>query len=137
MTREAVAKAYLTALGNADYEGLMSLFTTDAMVVSPLYGEQSADVFYRNLLQDSQRSELTFLDVFTNTETNKASLHFRYCWTMTDGAVVTFDCVDLFEFDADHRIKRLIIIYDTAGTRPAFDQLQRRVKTPQARSSPD
>jgi ketosteroid isomerase-like protein len=136
MTPEAVTKAYLGALGNADYEALMSLFATDAIVVSPLYGEQAAAVFYRNLLQDSHRSELTFLDVFTNADTDKASLHFRYRWTMTDGTVVTFDCVDVFEFDDDHRITRLVIIYDTAQARPAFDQLQ-RVKTPPKRSSPD
>lgn len=122
---EEVARRYLQALGDADYDALMQLFAADAKVVSPLYGEQPATKFYRELLLDTQDSRLTFLDVFTNAQQRKASLNFQYRWTMADGAIVEFDCVDIFEFDTDGKITKLKIIYDTAQTRPSFDQLHR------------
>jgi hypothetical protein len=40
--------------------------------------------------------------------------YFRYDWTLKDGKVVTFTCVDVFEFqDGSERIASMSIVYDT------------------------
>ena len=123
MNAVTIAKAYLDALTGGDYKALLQLFASDAVVLSPLYGEQPATAFYQKLLEDTRNSELTFLDVFTNESGRRVSLNFRYRWTMANGLVSEFDCVDIFDIDENGKITRLKIIYDTARTRPAFHQL--------------
>lgn len=114
---------YLEALKAADLEALLNLFAAEALVHSPLYGSRKASLFYRNLLADTRTSELKPLDVFINTESRTAALHFLYEWTMRDGSKITFDCVDIFSFDESGKISDLKIIYDTAATRPLFEAL--------------
>ena len=44
---------------------------------------------------------------------------------MKNGSVVAFDCVDVFEFEEKtDKILALSIIYDSAQTRSAFDELR-------------
>lgn len=124
MNHTQALQTYLEALGKADYQKLMALFSQNALVLSPLYGEQPAAAFYKDLFQDTRASELTFLDVFTNTAGNKACINFIYRWTMADGSITVFDCVDVVEFDENGKIKRLKIIYDTAQTREKFNGLK-------------
>lgn len=124
MNHTQALKTYLDALGKADYQKLMALFSEDALVLSPLYGERPAAAFYKDLFQDTRASELTFLDVFTNPHGDKACINFLYRWTMADGSVTVFDCVDVVEFDPNGKIKQLKIIYDTAQTREKFDSLK-------------
>jgi len=109
-------------LQKADYEQLMQLFASDAVVLSPLYGKRPAAAFYKDLFADTQQSELTYLTTFTDPTERKIAVNFLYRWTLADGAVTTFDCVDIFELDENGKIKLLKIIYDTAKTRPMFQQ---------------
>ncbi len=124
MNREQILTAYLRALEQANYTELITLLADDAKVLSPLYGEQNAATFYQTLFQDTQSSELTLLDIFFNVSNDKACINFLYRWTMADGAVVEFDCVDIVEFDSKAKIKRLKIIYDTARARALFQKLK-------------
>jgi hypothetical protein len=58
-----LAVAYLSALGRADLDALRALFTTGAVVHSPLYGPMPAEDFYAALLADTARSQLTLRGV--------------------------------------------------------------------------
>lgn len=121
---EAIMQAYLKALESADLTAILSLFSKDAKVHSPLYGERPAKAFFPELLQDSRTSRIEPLAFFGSSQANRGAVNFHYHWTLADGQAVTFDCVDLFDFDQRGKIKRLRIIYDTAQTRPALAQLR-------------
>lgn len=124
MKLQAIFQAYLDALNQADYESIIQLFAPNATVFSPLYGEQLATSFYRKLLNDTEASEVQLIDIFANDTHRKACLQFLYKWTMNDGSVVRFECVDVVEFDENQKITTLKIIYDTAAARPTFNQLR-------------
>ena len=116
-------KTYLRCLETADYETLISLFADDAVVHSPLYGDVPAPKFYKDLFEDTAESKITPLNVFTSENPNVAAAHFQFDWTLADGTPVPFEVVDVFRFSDDGKVKELKIIYDSAKTKPAFDQL--------------
>ncbi len=113
-------QAYLSFLAKANYEKLMSLFTPEAVIISPLYGIQKASIFYQKLFEDTKESTLTLQDSFVNEDKKTACIHFLYQWKMANGKETYFDCIDIFQFDKDNKIKQLKIIYDTADTRIAL-----------------
>lgn len=119
----AILKAYLQALSSGDYDTIMRLFSPTAIVHSPLYGERPAADFYWELIEDTQRSDITPLDYFEN-EARRGAVNFLYRWTMENGTTVEFDCVDIVEFADDDLITKIKIIYDTDHTRKHFDQLK-------------
>lgn len=121
---EAIIKAYLQGLRTGEVEPILLLFADKAMVYSPLYGAVEAGQFYTDLFEDSSASVIQLHDIFTNKANHSASVYFTYHWTMADGQISEFDCVDVFNFDAEGKIESLRIIYDTAATRPAFESLK-------------
>jgi len=107
-------RTYLRRLRDGDTEGLIALFATDGFVVSPFLGTMRARPFFEKLAQSSRGSVITLLGLYPGDDPHRAAAHFRYDWTLRDGKVVTFDCVDLFAFDpATGRIASLTIVYDT------------------------
>lgn len=118
-----VCEKYLAALNSGILENVLNLFTTDAVVVSPLYGEMLATDFYKELFQDTSNSKTTFLDVYEANGSSNVIMHFNYQWTFKNQNVVNFECVDLFEFTEERdRFKKLKIIYDTYPIRKEFKE---------------
>ena len=117
-------KKYLSALEKSDYENLISLFASNAIVHSPLYGKIEAKKFYEDLFKDTNKSVITLKDIFMSEDNSKRAVNFLYDWTLSDGSPVSFDCVDIFKFNSDRKIQELTIIYDTLQTRPKFDKLK-------------
>ena len=113
-----IADAYLQSLQTADLEGVLSLFDPQGIVISPLYGQRPAPEFYRLLFRDTQHSETQVLDIMTNTQNKCLMVYFNYRWTLLKGEIASFDCVDLFRLNHDHKIESLRIIYDTFPIRP-------------------
>ncbi len=121
---EMLVHHYLKALQKADYQAIIALFAEGATVLSPLYGTRPATSFYQELLTDTQQSDLTLLDFFVNATNTSVAIHFLYTWTLADGSVTSFDCIDVFELDEQGYIKQLKIIYDTFKTRTLFQKLK-------------
>lgn len=119
---------YLHCLETAGYETLMSLFSSDARVDSPLYGKVAAAKFYKDLFKDTSESKITLLNVFKSEDGRGAAAHFKYDWTLADGTSAPFEVVDVFKFSEDGKIIELKIIYDTAKTRPAFEGLKKKAR---------
>ena len=121
-----ICKQYLEALNESSLEKVLSLFDPDAVVVSPLYGETPATTFYKALFADTNRSETKLLNIFHSIGRNSSvALHFHYIWTLKNGKIVEFDCVDIFEITADKkRFSKLKIIYDTVPVRADFNASQ-------------
>ena len=126
MTPNDLCRAYLAALDASDLAAVLALFAPGARVVSPLYGTVGAQDFYVGLFADTAGSKTTLLDIFdTSGSGSSVALHFEYEWTMSDGNVVTFACVDVFELSEDRqRFRGLTIIYDTAPFRDHFNALR-------------
>lgn len=135
-----VAEKYLDCLRAGDLDGMDELFSEDALVHSPLYGEREARAFFRDLFSVTGRSEIELMDVFRHASRDDlVAARFRYRWTLSDGEVTDFECVDVFELELGERrakwrlfgggedrgtveIKRLTIIYDTRDARSKFER---------------
>ncbi len=124
MDQKETIKKYLSALKKSDYETLIDLFASDAVVHSPLYGEVEANKFYKDLFKDTNKSVISLKDIFMSEDNSKGAVNFLYDWTLSDGSAVSFDCVDIFKFTTDGKIQKLTIIYDTSKTRPKFDKMK-------------
>lgn len=123
---KALCEAYLQALNDSDLDKVISLFTSDGVVDSPLYGETQASDFYKDLFANTMQSETSLLNVFLpSNEANSVALHFNYVWTLQSGEIVNFECVDVFYLSEDQQqFTRLKIIYDTHPLRKAHSDSQ-------------
>lgn len=105
---------YLDALGAGDLPSILTLFSRDAWVNSPLAGLVQPAPFYRHLLNVSESSRLTLHDIAISHHGQPcAYARFTYEWSLVNGHQIQFDCIDAFTFDEDGRISRLDIVYDT------------------------
>lgn len=123
--RVDIINTYFKGLEEGSFEKIISLFHKDAIVYSPLYGEVSANIFYKELFGDTNNSKILLKNVFFSaTNPNNAAAHFIYEWIMKDGQKVTFECIDVFEFSENGEVRSLKIIYDTFPVRTAFEKIK-------------
>jgi hypothetical protein len=101
VTPEQLARTYLDALGSADLDAMLALFTKDRQVHSPLYGPKPAASFFPELFGATTESHLTLKG-------------------FAQGAAETGG--PLLELAPDGRIATLRIIYDTVLARPLLEQ---------------
>ena len=123
---EQTIKEYMRALDSSNLEEILANFASNAMVRSPFLGKISAKEFFPKVLESSIAADITVFDILTSVDRKQRAVgYFNYDWTLKDGNKVTFDCADIFEFDADGRIAEMIILYDTYPIREqAGDKFQ-------------
>jgi hypothetical protein len=121
--RQAV-RNYLSALEAGDAEKAASLFVADGWVQSPFLGRLPVREFVRKVTSSSTSSTLTVHDVLVSAEGHlRAVGYYLYDWTLKDGSKVSFDCADVFNFDADTgRIASIVLVYDTHPVRGVVAQ---------------
>lgn len=121
---QKIIQSYLKGLEAGDPHAIVVLFADEGTVHSPLYGDVKAQEFYKSLFEDTASSAITLLHTFESDDSPLVfAAHFLYRWTMKDGTITTFECVDIFSCNSAMKITELRIIYDTAKTRPAFESL--------------
>ena len=126
MQIEKTIKEYLKGLEISSVEKIIKLFSSDAVVHSPLYGEIQAKKFYQDLFKDTSKSKITLINIFVSQNNPQiAAGHFRYDWILKDGTPTSFECVDIFRFAEDGKIKELTIIYDTSKIRTAHEDMKK------------
>ncbi len=126
MQIEKTIKEYLSGLEVGSYENIIKLFSPDAIVHSPLYGEIKAKKFYQDLFKDTSKSKITLMNIFVSQNNPQiAAGHFRYDWILKDGTPTSFECVDVFRFAKDGKIVELTIIYDTSKIRTSFEEMKK------------
>jgi len=123
MNKSGIAKKYLEYLENGNIEKVIGLFSNNGIVESPIYGIKKADVFYRELNNDTSNSELILKGIFEQNESNNLALYFTYKWTLKNNEKVEFDVVDIIELDSENKITKLKIIYDTVISRKLVNDL--------------
>ncbi|MEP7143314.1 MAG: nuclear transport factor 2 family protein [Ferruginibacter sp.] len=119
-----IIREYLNGLESGDPEQMTRLFSDNAVIHSPLYGDVPAKDFYKILFADTNRSEIKLLNIFNSTDKKGLYVvHFRYDWILRNGIKTSFECIDIFQFDEQGKINELSIIYDTSKTRDGFEGL--------------
>lgn len=110
----SLLNTYMVALGKSDYATVKSLFAPGGKVLSPFLGEMLAGPFFDRLAGASTQNVITPIDIFlSDSGRQHATAYFQYDWTVRDGTLITFKVMDLFTFDADHKVTYLDLIYDT------------------------
>ena len=93
---------YLRHLHAGDTASLIAAFESDGVVHSPFLGTMAAREFFPKLAQASRQSVITLIDLFASVQpaggTVRVAAYFRYDWTLSDGRLVDFTCVDVYEF---------------------------------------
>lgn len=115
---EAKVREYVAALESGDLQRMLGLFAPEARVTSPLAGTRDADAFYKLLFESSGASRVRLLE--SVEDTRSAAAHLEYDWTLTNGKRTRFECMDLFHFDDEGRIRELKIFYDPAEIRSDY-----------------
>ena len=111
-------RSYLQHLHTSNTAALIASFEHDGVVHSPFLGTMKARDFFPKLAQASRQSVITLKDLFVPAQASDATVrvaaYFRYDWTLSDGRLVEFNCVDVFSFQkGSDRISDMQIVYDT------------------------
>jgi len=123
MTKKEIAIQYIALLEKGVIEQIIALFSPEGIVQSPLYGSLKASSFYPKLNDDTKSSQLKLRGIFEDVTTGNLAIYFTYTWILKNNKKVVFDVVDIVEFDAQNKIKKLKIIYDTVVSRDFVKQL--------------
>lgn len=123
MEKIKIGKKYLQYLKDGNFEKAVDLFCPNGIVESPIYGTKRANEFLLLLKNDTLLSDIELLGIFEQRNSTSLILYFSYGWTLKNKQRVSFDVVDIIEFDSKNRIIKLKIIYDTFITRKLIAQL--------------
>jgi ketosteroid isomerase-like protein len=112
--QQAVRK-YLAALEAGDADKAAALFTPNGWVRSPFLGQVTVRDYVTKVASASSRAKLTVHDVLVSAEGHlRAVAYYLYDWWLKDGSNVSFECADVFNFDANTgRIESIVLVYDT------------------------
>ena len=120
--QQAVHK-YLSALEAGDAERAAALFVPQGWVQSPFLGRLPVRDYVNKVASASSRAKLTVYDVLVSAEGHlRAVAYYQYDWSLKDGSKVTFDCADIFNFDAaTGHIESILLVYDTEPVRAVVE----------------
>lgn len=124
MKFKKIMNAYLEGLQNSNYEDIIKLFEKNGTVISPLYGENIASKFFRDMLKDTNKTDVTLLHLFDSESDNISACQFRANWTLKDGSKTQLNIVDIFEFSKNNKIQKLTLIYDASEARNHYDRIK-------------
>lgn len=116
--QQAVRK-YLAALEAGDPEKAASLFVPNGWVQSPFLGRVPVRDYIKKVASASSGAKLTIHDVLVSAEGQlRAVGYYLYDWSLKDGSNVSFECADVFNFDANTgHIESIVLVYDTQPVR--------------------
>ena len=116
---QKVVRRYLTALEAGDANKAAALFVPNGWVQSPFLGRLPVRDFFAKVAGASSGAKLTVHDVLVSAEGQlRAVAYYLYDWSLNDGSRVSFDCADVFNFDADTgHIASIVLVYDTHPVR--------------------
>jgi hypothetical protein len=118
-THKAVMLDYLDAWSNGDLEGVLSFFSANARIHSPIQdGPKKPQDFYPPVMERSRGSKFKAKAIFAGEQPHLASVFIDYSKLLPDGSLKVFDCVDVFSFDANGKINDLWIVFDSKNLNP-------------------
>jgi len=120
MELREIAENYIKYLQDDNLPKLITLFSKDAKVHSPLFGTKPASEFYSELSKETTNSTLSIHGIFEDKTNDKIALYFNYQWTLANGVQIDFNVVDIISFK-NKKIIDLKILYDSSKTRKYFE----------------
>ena len=113
-----IVTRYLALLEAGDVAGMAALFSDAGQVFSPFLGWMQPQPFFSEVVGASGQSRIETLDILVSARGARRAIgYFIYHWQLKDGTFVHFNCADVFDFDAQGRIERMTIVYDTHPVR--------------------
>ena len=121
---QRAVRKYLQALEAGDADKAAALFVADGWVQSPFLGRVPVRDYVLKVASASGESKLTVHDILVSAEGHlRAVAYYLYDWSLKDGSRVSFDCADVFNFDAETgRIASVVLVYDTHLVRGVVDK---------------
>lgn len=114
-TGHPTVTAYFDAVNARDFAALTALFAEDVELrpvgTAPRRGRDEVAAYYPALLAGFERSHDALVRVHVAGDVVTAEIRFE--GRTVTGAEVAFDAVDVFDLDAEGRIARLSLWYDT------------------------
>lgn len=109
-----IVKRYLEVMQAGDLAATFACFHADATVTSPVYGTMPFQPFYERLYGDTVSAQIDIRDIYSSVlNPDHWAAHFGYQWTRRDGASLSSNLVDLFQFrHGTELIEHLDIVFD-------------------------
>lgn len=119
-----LCRKYQEAINKGNLEQTMMLFADEATVTAPLTGQSSARKFHEWLFGTTRETITRLRRVFQSLDSNGAlAMQLHYTWILSNGKILEFDGMMIFEFSSDRMsIRKLTIIYDTGPIRTHVSQ---------------
>lgn len=110
----SIIQSYSKALLVNDYQAMIGLFSSEAKVFGALAGEKPVPEFYQNLFKASSRTKVELKNMFITSGVKPSVAAYLYIEAVrSEGFIIKFECVDIFEFNSENKITTLRIIMDT------------------------
>lgn len=107
-------RTYLQELERGNVAGICKLFTPHAQIHSPFLGWMEPAPFFEKVVAASGQSKISPIDICVSADGHRrVAAYFIYDWKLKDGSTAKFECVDIFEFDTNCLIEKMVIVYDT------------------------
>jgi len=110
---------YRKAVKERDLDGVLAVFSPDALIVTPLKRSCDVRTYHKWLFTTVKKSTVKVINAFQalNSEICLA-VQANYEWLMHDDTVIHFSGMSVFEFTPDKRkIKKMSTFYDTSLVR--------------------
>ncbi|WP_444921629.1 nuclear transport factor 2 family protein [Microbulbifer sp. CnH-101-G] len=113
---EQLCYQYIAAVEQGNLEALLALFTPNASVYSPIFGECSVKSFYSYIFRSISNRTMVLRNIlYGGVKTNQVAIYLSYTRSVEGRDPATIDVVDLFDFTDDFSaFSSVKIIYDTA-----------------------
>jgi hypothetical protein len=111
---------YRKAVRERNLDAVIALFSSDAVIVTPLKGSCDPRTYHEWLFATVKKSTVSVINAFQalNEEICLAVLA-DYEWQMHDNKTINFTGMSVFDFTPDRmKIKRMRTFYDTSAVRP-------------------
>jgi hypothetical protein len=91
---------YFGCIESRDYAGVILLFAPNAKINSPFKPQMRADAFLKKWFSKASCIKIKLLNVMTNVEQRRVVAQFIYEGVDVFSKKVTFEAIDIFQFDA-------------------------------------
>lgn len=101
---------YCHSLKANDYKAVISLFTEDGLVLSPLLGLLPHQDFYQKLFDTTYRDRVDIKNCFLTSQVgNSIAAHLTYTGGKNRQPPESLEFVDIFNLDSRNKIEKLTI----------------------------
>jgi hypothetical protein len=111
---------YRKAVRDRDFDAILSMFSSDAVIVTPLKGSCDVRTYHEWLFATVKKTSVKVINAYQalNGEISIA-VQAQYEWQMQDDKIIHFVGMSVFEFTADKKkIRKMSTFYDTSVVRP-------------------